>query len=69
MIVEGNKLTPSEGYNYISNGETWSTLVYLGRTDSVDNWHDTNEEPPEPEIEEDATAEDYEASLAELGVS
>lgn len=71
MIIDGNKLTPSEGYKYITNGETWSDLVFLGIYDSADNWHDTNDEPPEPEpMPEDAeaTAEDYEAALAEVGI-
>lgn len=46
MIVIGNKLTPDEGYKYITNGEVYSELVFLGKNDSVDNWHDTNDEPP-----------------------
>lgn len=68
MIIDGNKLTPSEEFKYITNGEAWSTLVFLGKHDSAENWHDTNDEPPEPEPEEEATTEDYEAALAELGV-
>ena len=43
------QLQPEEGYKYITNGEVWSDLVVLGVSDSVNNWHDTNEEPPEPE--------------------
>lgn len=45
----GNKiivLSPDDGYKYITNDEIYSTLVYLGKNDSVENWHDTNEEPP-----------------------
>lgn len=68
MNIERNKLTPDEGFKYISNGEVWSELVFLGRTDSVDNWHDTNDEPPEPEDDEEATAEDYENALGRFGV-
>lgn len=68
MIIEGNKLTPNEGYKYITDGEAWSDLVFLGKHDSVDNWHDTNDEPPIPEDDEDATVEDYEAALEEVGV-
>ena len=68
MIIEGNKLTPDEGYKYITNGEVWSDLVYLGINDSVDNWHDTNDEPPDPEYDEEATTEDYENTLGRFGV-
>lgn len=68
MNIEGNKLTPDDGYKYITNREVWSDLVYLGRTDSLDNWHDTNDEPPAPEDEEEATVEDYENALGRFGV-
>lgn len=43
-----NYWIPGEGYTYLSNGEVWSEGIYLGKADSIDNWHDTNEEPPEP---------------------
>lgn len=43
------QLEPETGYKYICNDEVWSTLVLLGISDSVENWHDTNEDPPEPE--------------------
>ena len=45
----GNYWKPSPGYSYISNGEIWTDSIYLGKTDKINNWHDTNEEPPEPE--------------------
>lgn len=41
-------LEPEDGFKYITNDEVWSTMVFLGKNDNVDNWHDTNEEPPEP---------------------
>jgi hypothetical protein len=44
--VEGNKWVPSEGFKYISNGEIWTDSIQLGRTDSINNWYDTNDEPP-----------------------
>ena len=48
--VHGNYWIPSEGYKYITNGTSWSDGIYLGRLDSIDNWHDTNDEPyDEPE--------------------
>lgn len=65
MIIDGNKLQPEEGYKYITNEEVFSTLVFLGKNDSVDNWHDTNEEPPTPS--EEATEQDYQNNLRKLG--
>lgn len=53
---------PGEGYKYLSNGTVWSNGIYLGKSDSIDNWHDTNDEPPdpteEPTIEDKAEAYD-----------
>lgn len=49
----GNYWIPSDGYEYLSNGEVWTDGIYLGRNDSITNWHDTNEEPPAPEDEID----------------
>ena len=50
--IEKNHWVPSEGYKYITNGETYTNEIFLGRMDSIDNWHDTNDEPPVEEIEE-----------------
>lgn len=61
MIIDGNKLTPEDGYKYVTNGRFFSELVFLGRYDSVDNWHDTNDEPPE--AEEEVTPEEMMAEL------
>lgn len=59
MIIDGNKLMPSDGFAYITNGEVYSTLVYLGNNDSSENWHDTNEAPQdEPSLEDKAEAYD-----------
>lgn len=67
--VEGNLWVPSEGYKYITNGEVYTDSIRLGRTDSIDNWHDTNDEPPAPpDPEDEATPADYEAALNRLGV-
>lgn len=49
--VQGNLWIPDEGYKYITNGEVYTDSIYLGKNDSIDNWHDTNDEPPEPEDE------------------
>ena len=69
MIIDGNKLTPSDGFAAISNGTVISELVFLGDCDSADHWYDTNGvPPPEPEPEETATTEDYENALEVFGV-
>lgn len=49
--VQDNLWIPDEGYKYITNGEVYTDSIYLGARDSIDNWHDTNDEPPEPEDE------------------
>lgn len=49
--VQGNLWIPDEGYKYLTNGEVYTDSIYLGARDSVDNWRDTNDEPPEPEPE------------------
>lgn len=46
-----NHWIPSPGYKYLSNGVVWTDSIYLGASDNIDNWHDTNDEPPEPEDE------------------
>ena len=66
--VSGNHWIPSAGYKYISNGTAWSEEIFLGLTDNISNWYDTNEEPPEPD--EPASESDYaEAAKILLGVS
>lgn len=49
--VQGNRWIPSNGFKYITNGKVWSDSILLGRTDNIEHWHDTNDEPREP-IEE-----------------
>lgn len=66
--VSGNKWIPSDGYKYISNGTVWTDSILLGNNDNIDNWHDTNEEPPDPAEQEDATEQDYQIALHDLGV-
>ena len=41
-----NKWIPSDGYKYLSNNEIWTDSIFLGKDDNINNWHDTNEEPP-----------------------
>lgn len=50
--IHDNIWVPEEGYKYISNGEVWAYEIALGKSDSIENWHDTNDEPPAPEDEE-----------------
>jgi len=54
--VKDNEWIPSSGYRYISNGSVWTERILLGRSDSIANWHDTNEEPPEEEDIPDSEA-------------
>ncbi len=51
--VSGNHFVPDDGFRYVTNGTTWAGSIYLGRTDNLSNWHDTNEEPPGPDDEVD----------------
>lgn len=37
-----NILIAKEGYFY-TNGETFSTIIRLGKNDSPDNWHEVTE--------------------------
>lgn len=41
-------LTPAEG-KYLTNGETYSQTVYLGKFDSADSWTEVDEIPEETE--------------------
>ena len=67
--IEENNLRiiiPDEG-KWLYNGEACSDLVYLAKNASVDDWREVDEYI-EPTDDDEATAEDYEAALAELGV-
>lgn len=69
-----NVLTAREGYVY-TNGETFSTVIRLGKNDSVDNWHEITEEEAErlqseeTPTDNEATETDYINALEELGVN
>lgn len=52
MIIEGRTIRPEEGYEYVTNGTSFSKLVMLGANASADDWHDTNDQPPVDEEEE-----------------
>lgn len=66
--VQGNKWIPAEGYKYITNGSVYTDSIYLGSRDSIDNWHDTNDEPPEPEPDDVDPAEAMEILFGGDGV-
>lgn len=54
----GNYWIPSPGYKYISDGDVWTDGMYLGTSDNIVNWHDTNDEPPEPPAPHQEPTED-----------
>lgn len=67
-----NVLTARKGYVY-TNGETFSTVIRLGKNDSADNWHEITEEEAErlqseetPETDNEATEADYINALEDL---
>jgi len=65
MIIEGNVITADEGMT-LTNGETYSKHVYLGKWDSAENWH----EIPDEDVPREETAEDKaEAYDILMGVS
>lgn len=66
MIIDNNHILPSEGYAYISNGMVWAKEAYLGRSDSPNNWHDTNDEPPSHEDDPSITPEQIVSRLEEI---
>ncbi len=55
MITEKVTVLKAEDGYTLTNGETFGKVVYLGRNDSADNWHEiTDEEAMElQEIEYD----------------
>ena len=65
MIIDGNHLIAAEG-KVLTNGESYSTEVWLGIYDKPDNWREIEEEdiPIESdEVEEQNNEEDYKTAL------
>ena len=65
MIIDGNHLIAAEG-KVLTNGESYSTEVWLGIYDKPDNWREIEEEniPIETEeVEEQDNEEDYKTAL------
>lgn len=74
MIIDGNRVTADEGM-WLVKDNVWAKYIFLGINDAAENWREATQaeydeaHPPEPTpIEEEATAEDYEAALSEVGV-
>ena len=55
-----NHWIPMFGYKWVSDGIIWTDGIYLGKSDSIDRWYGTNEEPPE--ISEETNEKDEEES-------
>ena len=54
MIIENQTILKADEGFYLTNGETFAKVVYLGKYDSPDNWHEVTEaekEQAEKEIE------------------
>lgn len=63
-------LTADNGMK-LTNGSSFGSVVCLGVYDSPDNWYEITEAEAEQLMaveDEEATSDDYEAALAEMGV-
>lgn len=60
-------LEPASGM-YLTNGETCSTKVYLGKNDREADWTEIDSDEAYT-IDAEPTIEDYQAALLKLGVS
>lgn len=74
MTVNENTIKADKGM-VLTDGNAFGTMVYLGKYDSVDNWHEITEEEAErlqnieTPTEEEATEADYISALEDLGVN
>lgn len=75
MIPIDKKTYKADDGMKLTNGETFVNIIYLGKNDSIDNWHEITEEEAERlqsiEIptEDEATEADYISALEDLGVN
>lgn len=59
----------------LTNGTAFGSVVYIGKNDSIDNWHEITEEEAErlqnieTPTENEATEADYINALEDLGVN
>lgn len=56
-IVNGITVLTSDEDKFLTNGDTYSQKVYLGKNDSPDNWCEVDEIPSEEVTAEQALAE------------
>lgn len=71
VIENGITMLTADTGMKLTNGSAFGSVVYLGAHDSEDNWHEITEAEAEKlmaEEDEEATAEDYQTALAEMGV-
>ena len=72
-IIDKTTIEADEGM-VLTNGTDFGSIVYLGKYDSIDNWHEITEEEAErlqnteTPTEEEATEADYISALEDLGV-
>lgn len=52
------KLEPGDGFSSITNGTMNSSMVIVPSEAFANQWHDTNDDPPEPPTPEEPTIED-----------
>ena len=43
MIIEKQTILKADEGFYLTNGDTFAKVVYLGKNDSPDNWHEVTE--------------------------
>ncbi|MBO5957534.1 MAG: hypothetical protein J6Q39_08265 [Bacteroidales bacterium] len=73
MVINENTIKADEGM-VLTDGKAFGNIVYLGKYDSVDNWHEITEEEAErlqsieTPTEEEVTEADYISALEDLGV-
>ena len=73
-VINENTIKADDGMK-LTNGEAFGSIVYLGKYDSVDNWHEITEaeaerlQSIETPTETEATEADYIEALEDLGVN
>jgi hypothetical protein len=73
-IIDETTIQADEGM-MLTNGDTFGSIVYLGKNDGIDNWHEITEaeaerlQNAETPTEEEATEADYISAFEDLGVN
>lgn len=71
-VENGITVLTAENGMKLTNGTSFGSVVCLGVNDSESNWHEITEAEAEKlmavEDDEEATEEDYQTALAEMGV-